>query len=410
LESILLKKQIKIKRRCIMKKTKIAVAVVLVLLLLCGCSVGANQPAKSATEQSNTPTQSSAAAQSSVAAQDATKGQDEGSFGGDWEDPLAKDKLLGPVKNASDYEGKLACHFPIPTMFGENCFAGVAAYTKDTGVPVKTIMGVEFTQTAQNAQIETLLSQGYKYFGIFGADGAGTNGLMQELESQGCISDNLGWDSVHPTVAKHLVATDLGKAAAIATEKLCELMNYKGNIIVCYGFTAELSYKQRKEAVASVVAKYPDVKIIAELSDMTTPESTLAKFNDGLVAHEGKIDGIVAVGAYGSSISSVLEEQYQKGAKRMKCVLIDIDDVMIKHIKAGVFDGTIVQNEFGIGYIGSEVLRLQADGWKPKEGMYHIDTGVVYVDKTNIDNYSGQLTGVTKQILQDLTTKYMQHD
>ena len=56
------------------------------------------------------------------------------------------------------------------------------------------------------------------------------------------------------------------------------------------------------------------------------------------------------------------------------------------------------------------VFRLQADGWRPKEGKYHIDTGAIMADKTNIDNMGAIFEALTKQIMDTLTTEYMKKD
>lgn len=309
---------------------------------------------------------------------------------------------------SGDYEGKLAWYFPTVVPFGENLRAGIEAYSAEKNVPIKIITGTDFTQNAENAQVEALLGMGYKYYSIAGVDGAGVNGLYEQLADEGCVVNNMGWDSLHPTVAKHLIATDIPLSAEKGAEKLCELMGYKGNIIVCYGPITDTTYPDRMNAIHAVIEKYPDMNIITELADMITPESTLTKFSDGLTAHMNEIDGILSVGALGASISSVLEDVYAKGADYMKCVLIDIDDVVVEAIKNGTVDGTIVQNEFGIGYISGEVLRLQADGWVPKEDAYHIDTGIVFVDKNNVDTYAEDLEAVTADILAKLTTDYME--
>ena len=307
-----------------------------------------------------------------------------------------------------DYEGKLAWYFPCVVAFGENLRAGVEAYSAENNVPIKVITGTDFTQNAENAQVEALLGMGYKYYSIAGVDGAGVNGLYEQLVDEGCVVNNMGWDSLHPTVANHLIATDIPLSAEKGAEKLCELMGYKGNILVCFGPITDTTYPDRRNAILSVIDKYPDMKIVTELADMITPEATLTKFSDGLTAHMNEIDGILSVGADPASICSVLEDVYAKGADRMKSVLIDIDDVVVEAIKNGTIDGTIVQNEFGIGYISGEVLRLQADGWVPKEGAYHIDTGIVFVDKNNIDSYAEDLEVVTADILAKLTTDYME--
>lgn len=312
-------------------------------------------------------------------------------------------------ESGESYEGLLAWYYPFPHVFGEGCKAGVESYVKETGIPINIMIGPDFTQESENERIEALLSMGYKYFGIFGVDGAGSNGLYQEIVDAGGIANNLGWDSTQPTPASHLISTDIGKSAEMGMEYLAEQMGYKGKVMACYGPIVDTTFPTRQNAVNSVIEKYPDMEIAVELTDMITNEDALMKMEDGITSHKGEIDGIISLGANSSTAAcTILDEMYAKGAERMVSVLIDIDDTISNAIKDGIIDATIVQNEYGIGYISGEVLKLQADGYRPKEGFYHIDTGIVVVTKDNIDDYSADLEKVTQEILSTLTTVYMQ--
>ncbi len=312
-------------------------------------------------------------------------------------------------EDPASYEGLLAWYYPFPHVFGEGCKAGVDAYVEETGIPIKVMIGPDFTQESENEKVEALLSQGYQYFGIFGVDGAGSNGLYQEIVDAGGMVNNLGWDSAQPTPASHLISTDIGKSAEMGMEYLAELMGYEGKVMACYGPIVDTTFPTRQNAVNSVIAKYPDMELAVELTDMITNEDALMKMEDGLTSHEGEIDGIISLGANSSTAAcTILDEMYSKGADRMYSVLIDMDDTISNAISNGVIDATIVQNEYGIGYISGEVLKLQADGYKPKEGAYHIDTGIVVVTKDNIGDYAGDLEAVTQQILGTLTTSYME--
>jgi ABC-type sugar transport system substrate-binding protein len=327
------------------------------------------------------------------------------------EAPEVTSKEAPEVTSKTNYEGLLAWYYPFPHPFGEACKAGIDAYVRDTGIPVKVLIGPEFTMTSEIESVEALMGQGYKHYGIFSVDAAAANGLYEEMVAKGCTVNNIGWDSAPDSAASHLIATDIGKAAEMQLEYLAELMGHEGNIAIVYEALEDIAIQQRRAAVDKVMSKYPDMKVELELSDMKTVEASTIKIQDGLSAKAGSIDGIAALGfTCSQALVNVLSDLYQQGADKMFVVTIDSDDMIDNAIKNGIIDATCVQNPYGIGYISGEVFRLQADGWRPKEGKYHIDTGAIMADKTNIDNMGAIFEALTKQIMDTLTTEYMKKD
>lgn len=321
----------------------------------------------------------------------------------------AASEAVSESSSEANYEGLLAWYYPFPHPFGEACKAGIDAYVEETGIPVKVLIGPEFTMTSELESIEALMGQGYKHFGIFSVDAAAANGLYEEMVEKGCTVNNIGWDSAPDSVASHLIATDIGKAAEMELEYLAELMDYKGNIAIVYESLEDSAIQLRRAAVDKILAKYPDMTIALELSDMKTVEAATMKIQDGLSAKLGEIEGIASLGfTCSQALVNVLSDMYQQGADRIFAVTIDSDDMIDNAIKDGILDATCVQNPFGIGYISGEVFRLQADGWTPKEGKYHIDTGVIMADKSNIDNTTAVFEELTKTIMDTLTTEYME--
>ena len=84
------------------------------------------------------------------------------------------------------------------------------------------------------------------------------------------------------------------------------------------------------------------------------------------------------------------------GDKRIKMVGIDHDEVVLKAIKDGFVHGTMLQNPYGQGYIGSYALDLRPPGCKVKADApfkttaqtdHFIDSGTVFVDADEVDNY-----------------------
>lgn len=307
------------------------------------------------------------------------------------------------------YDNLLAWYYPFPHPFGEACKEGIEAYVRDTGINVKVVIGPEFTMSSELENIEALVSQGYRHFGVFSVDAAAANGMYDELTARGCTFNNLGWDTAQPTAAYHLISTNIYNSAVIQMESLAEFLGYKGNIMIAYESLKDSAIQERRAAVNDVLEKYPDLNVVAEVSDVETVQAATMKIEDTLNANAGNINGIISLGfTCTQALITTLSDYYARGGEKIYCVGIDTDDMINQAITSGVLDATVAQNAFGIGYISGEVFRLQAEGYKPKEGKYHIDTGIVMVTKDNLNSFNADLESLTKEIIGTLTTEYME--
>lgn len=310
---------------------------------------------------------------------------------------------------APSAEGKLAWYFPLPHPFGEAVKVGVEAFEADYGITVSKVIGTEISITEQTEKMETMLAQGYRNFAAYPCDATGVNSLYEEIVAQGGSAITFGAPCTTPTPGAFLVATEIYAAESMATQKLIELMGEKGNILNVLESLTDPNTVIRKKAIEDTVAKYPDVKIIQEIADMTTNEEALIKIQDGMSANIGNIDGIICTGFTGSiALSQIMDEYYQTNEKKIWTVVVDDDPVILKAIEDGVIDATRAQNPFGIGYISMVLSKYLAEGWTPREGAYSVDTGAVMVTKDNVTTYLKDLQAVTSDIVSKIETVYVE--
>ena len=252
---------------------------------------------------------------------------------------------------------KVVWYAPAPHPYFEDVRKGIEAFEKDFGVTVEKQIGPDWKQDSQNQNMEALAAKGFTSFTVYPADAAGANGLYEELTRRGLVV-NFGSSTAEPTTASFAVATDVKAAAMAATEKIIAAMGDKGNIINVLEVLEDPNTVLRKQGVDEVVAKHPNVKIIQEVSGMKTQEEAVQKVSDALAANADKVDGILATGYTPTvAIAQVLSEYKSKGGNRtIHAVGIDTDPTVIQAIKDGVMDGTIVQNNFGHGYLSLLLL------------------------------------------------------
>ena len=298
---------------------------------------------------------------------------------------------------------------PAPHPYFETVEEGIDAFSEEFGVEVNKQVGPDWAQDSQNQRMEALVAQGARSFSVYPADAVGANGLYGELVAQGAKIVNFGGSTAEPTPASFVVATDVKVAAMQAAEALIESMGGSGKIINVLEVLEDSNTAKRKAGIEEVVANYPDVEIIQEISGMKSAEEAVQKVSDAIAANAETVDGIIATGFTPSvAIAQVLADYAAQGGERdIKAVGIDTDPVVMQAIADGVMTGTISQNPYGHGYLSLLALMCMENGYVPVEGAYHIDAGTAFVTAENLETFAADIDAVTEDIKANLLTQYM---
>ncbi len=286
---------------------------------------------------------------------------------------------------------------------------GVIAAEKDMGKAVFKVVGQEWTQNNENSNVKSLSTKKHKAFSIFPGDPAGANGLFGQLVRNKQPVIAYGAEPNIPTPASFTVATDIFQAATDASEELVRLMGGKGNILNVLETVTDVNTKVRNNAIVKVADKYPDVKIIQTVSDMSQVDTARKKIQSALAARGEEIDGIITTG-YNPTVAAaaILTEWHSKPErKRIRFVGIDTDPTVITAIGNGSIDATISQNPFGHGYISCFILGKMVDGWTTKKEYQFINAGHVIVNKSNLNSYTNEIQAITGEIISRIETEYL---
>ena len=316
--------------------------------------------------------------------------------------------FAGGKKEAAPAEYKISWFAPIPHPYFESVKGGIESWEEDNGIEVKKVLGQEWTQENENENVEALAAQGYEAFFIYPTDPTAANGLYEELVDRGIYVVNFGAKTTEPTPASFYVGTDIRQAAFDGAEKLCELLNYKGNILNVLEVIADSNTILRKDAIEEVAAKYPDIHIIREIADMQTVEDSMEKIQNALSAQVEEIDGIICTGFTTTiAATSILSEFHDTHDRYIHFVGIDDDPTVLDAIKKGLIDTTVAQNPWGTGYVSAELCKRLLDGWTPKTGGYAVYAGHVLVTKDNVDAYFDELVDLTMDIVDSIEKNNM---
>jgi ribose transport system substrate-binding protein len=303
----------------------------------------------------------------------------------------------------------VAWYGPMPHPYISEVSAGVEAAGKDLGTPIFRMVGQEWTQDNESVNVEALSTKGHRALCIYPVDAAGANGLFSQLISRGQFVVTYGAEPALPTPASFTVATNIQGAAEAACEELIRMMGDRGRILNVLESVTDINTQKRDAGVRAAVARHPQVSIVQTISDMSQVSEATTKIQSALAARAGDIDGIITTG-YNPTIAAaaILTEWHKNPAnKRIRFIGIDTGASVLAAIRDGSIDATLAQNTFGHGYIPAYICDLQTKGWKPAKPYQFINSGMVIVNKSNIDTYQETIHQITDQILLDVKGKYM---
>jgi len=91
-----------------------------------------------------------------------------------------------------------------------------------------------------------------------------------------------------------------------------------------------------------------------------------------------------------------------------KSIAIDDDAIILDAIRDGTISGTVVQNPWGQGYVGSWVLAALQTGYctMDEPGLY-VDSGSFLVTTANVETYNAEREATSKSILSAFQNDYM---
>lgn len=193
----------------------------------------------------------------------------------------------------------------------------------------------------------------------------------------------VGFDSgVDSPIPVTTAATDNVAAAALAADKMAELIGGKGEVaVVAHDQTSRTGVDRRDGFVKQIEAKYPDIKIVdIQYGGGDHLKSTdLAK---AIMQAHPNLKGIFGTNE-GSAVGVVNAVTELKKEGQIVVIGYDSGKLQMDAIRSGTMAGAITQDPIGIGYWAVKAAVQAKNGESvPKT----IDTGFHWYDKTNIDS------------------------
>ena len=192
------------------------------------------------------------------------------------------------------------------------------------------------------------------------------------------IAFDSGVDSDIPVTT---AATDNVAAAALAADKMAELIGDKGKVaLVVHDQTSRTGIDRRDGFVKEMKDKHPNIEIVdIQYGGGDQLEST--EITKSMLQAHPDLKGIF--GANEGSAIGVINGKREMGRDDLVVVGYDSGKAQKEAIRSGAMAGAITQNPVGIGY---ETVKAAVEAAKGQEVPKSIDTGFYWYDKTNIDD------------------------
>ena len=221
---------------------------------------------------------------------------------------------------------------------------GVKAYGKDHPNVEVIVQNANHDAATQIKQVESFISQGAKAVIIKAVDKDATGPITDMCKKAGVkfIATNVDVNSEKDSY----VGSDHKYSGQIETEYVAKLLNGKGNVAILMGDPSHDAAQDRTGAAKAVIAKFPDMKVVAEQTGMWNRDKGMAVAENWIQSGK-QIDAIIANNDE-MAIGAVLA--YKAAGKKMVIAGIDATKDALTFEKEGLLSVTVFQDGYNQGY------------------------------------------------------------
>ena len=179
------------------------------------------------------------------------------------------------------------------------------------------------------------------------------------------------------------VATDNRKGGSLAAERMGQLLNGKGKVLLLRYAEGSASTTEREEGFLETIKKFPEIQLVSTDQYAGATRDTAKRASENLLNRFGnEVQGIFTPNE-SSTAGMLLALQDIGKAGKVSFVGFDTSQTFIDAINKNELHGIVVQNPFNMGYLG---VKTMVDSLLGKPVNRKIDTGVMLVTKENMQS------------------------
>ncbi len=182
--------------------------------------------------------------------------------------------------------------------------------------------------------------------------------------------------------ANAYVGSEDAEAGRIEAQRIMDILHGKGNVVIIHGPNGHSAEVQRSEGIKEVLAKYPDVKVVAEQSANWDRAQALNLMENWLASGQ-KIDAVLA---QNDEMALGALKAVQAAGKQNDIAVIGIDAIpdALKAVQDGKMVGTVFQDAKGQGTMAVDMAVQLAQGKTVQHDNY---IPFQLVTKTNVADF-----------------------
>ena len=179
------------------------------------------------------------------------------------------------------------------------------------------------------------------------------------------------------------VATDNRKGGSLAADRMGELLNGKGKVLMLRYMEGSASTQDREAGFTErLKEKYPGIELVSSDQYAGATRDTAKRTSENLLNRFGdQVQGIFTPNESSTSGMLLALEDISKAGKVI-FVGFDASDRFIEALRTKQLQGIVVQNPFNMGYLG---VRTMVEVLQGKTVEKRIDTGVTMVTLDNLN-------------------------
>jgi len=180
------------------------------------------------------------------------------------------------------------------------------------------------------------------------------------------------------------VATDNRKGGTLAADRMGQILNGKGKVLVLRYAEGSASTTEREAGfIDQIKQKFPEIELVSTNQYAGATRDTAKRASENLLNQFGDtVQGIFTPNE-SSTAGMLLALQDIGKAGQVSFVGFDSSQTFIDALNANQLHGIVVQNPFNMGYLG---VRTMVDSLLGKPVSKQIDTGVMLVTKENMQS------------------------
>jgi inositol transport system substrate-binding protein len=293
--------------------------------------------------------------------------------------PAASASSAAPVESKKIKIGYM--HQNLQNEFVKIMQTGADAKAAELGVELIQLDG-EGKIDKQLSQAENLISQKVDAIILNPFDRDGCAPIVDKCNAANIPIIVVGGEVSNIDKATSHVGSDDVESGVMETEYMAKLLNGKGNIVVIHGPNGHAAEVNRTKGMQQVLAKYPDIKIIAEQTANWDRAQALTLMENWIQTGK-QIDGVLAQNdEMAMGALKAIESANLLG--KIKVMGIDAIPDAVLAVEAGKLDATVFQDAKGQGGTAVEVAYKAAmkESFEKKVMIPY-----VVVDKSNVAQY-----------------------